>query len=48
MQWRRAFSEASTIFQQSHVPQILAGLSNGKHVGSEVPAAYTVEASQCR
>lgn len=26
-----------------HVPQILAGLSNGKHVGSEVPAAYTVE-----
>src|SRR5258705_3334714 len=26
-----------------HVPQILAGLNNGKHVGTEVPAAYTVE-----
>ena len=27
-----------------HVPQILAGLNNGKHVGTEVPAAYTLEA----
>jgi hypothetical protein len=26
-----------------HVPQILAGLNNGKHVGTEVPAAYTVD-----
>jgi hypothetical protein len=26
-----------------HVPQILAGLNNNKHVGTEVPAAYTVE-----
>src|SRR3989442_643640 len=26
-----------------HVPQILAGLNNGKHVGTEVPAAYTIE-----
>jgi len=26
-----------------HVPQILSGLNNGKHVGTEVPAAYTLE-----
>ena len=26
-----------------HVPQSLAGLAGGKHVGVEVPAAYTVE-----
>lgn len=26
-----------------HVPQILAALKNGKHVGTEVPAAYTLE-----
>ena len=26
-----------------HVPQILAGLNNGKHVGTEVPAAYTID-----
>jgi len=26
-----------------HVPQIQAGLNNGKHVGVEVPAAYTLE-----
>src|SRR5436190_12942904 len=26
-----------------HVPQVLAALKEGKHVGSEVPAAYTVE-----
>jgi len=26
-----------------HVPQVLAALKEGKHVGSEVPAAYTIE-----
>ncbi|HET9710516.1 MAG TPA: Gfo/Idh/MocA family oxidoreductase [Pyrinomonadaceae bacterium] len=26
-----------------HVPQVLAALKNGKHVGTEVPAAYTLE-----
>jgi predicted dehydrogenase len=26
-----------------HVPQALCGLRNGKHVGTEVPAAYTIE-----
>jgi predicted dehydrogenase len=26
-----------------HVPQILAALKEGKHVGTEVPAAYTIE-----
>src|SRR6185436_15367410 len=26
-----------------HVPQVLAALSAGKHAGTEVPAAYTVE-----
>ena len=26
-----------------HVPQILAALKGGKHVGTEVPAAYTLE-----
>ena len=26
-----------------HVPQILSGLNEGKHVGTEVPAAYTIE-----
>ncbi len=28
-----------------HVPQALARLNNGKHVGTEVPAAYTIEDS---
>jgi predicted dehydrogenase len=26
-----------------HVPQVLAALKEGKHVGTEVPAAYTLE-----
>ena len=26
-----------------HVPQVLAALKNGKHAGTEVPAAYTLE-----
>jgi predicted dehydrogenase len=26
-----------------HVPQVLSALKNGKHVGTEVPAAYTLE-----
>ena len=26
-----------------HVPQVLAALKAGKHVGTEVPAAYTLE-----
>jgi predicted dehydrogenase len=26
-----------------HVPQVLAALKNGKHVGTEVPAAYTLD-----
>ena len=26
-----------------HVPQVLAGLKEGKHVGTEVPAAYTLD-----